>query len=42
MLENAARFGVRPTIEKFPLAEVNAAIEKVRKNTIRYRAVLVV
>lgn len=42
MLENAARFGVRPTIETFPLAEVNTAIEKVRRNTIRYRAVLMV
>jgi len=40
MLETAARFGVQPVIEKFPMREANAAIEKVRKNTIRYRAVL--
>lgn len=40
MLEVAARFGVRPIIEKFQLAEINTAIAKVRDNTIRYRAVL--
>ena len=40
MLETAAQFGVRPTIEKFPFGAVNRAIEKVRNNTIRYRAVL--
>jgi len=40
MLELAARLGVRPIIELFPLAEANAAIAKIRANTIRYRAVL--
>lgn len=41
MLELAARLEIKPIIEKFPMAEVNSAIEKVRNNTIRYRAVLV-
>ncbi len=41
MLDTAARLGVRPQIEVFPMAEANAALAKVRANTIRYRAVLV-
>jgi uncharacterized zinc-type alcohol dehydrogenase-like protein len=41
MLEIAVRFGVRPVIEKFPMGNVNTALDKVRKNTVRYRAVLV-
>lgn len=40
MLELAALFGIRPQVETFPLAEVNQAIEKLRQNAIRYRAVL--
>jgi uncharacterized zinc-type alcohol dehydrogenase-like protein len=40
MLELAARLGVRPIIETFPLRDANAAIAKIRANTIRYRAVL--
>lgn len=40
MLENAARFGVRPIIETFPMSGANDAIAKVRNNSIRYRAVL--
>jgi alcohol/geraniol dehydrogenase (NADP+) len=40
MLETAARFGVQPMIERFPLADVNTAVAKVRHNAIRYRAVL--
>jgi uncharacterized zinc-type alcohol dehydrogenase-like protein len=40
MLETAARFGIQPLIEKFPLSEVNAALSKVRHNSVRYRAVL--
>lgn len=42
MLEVAARHGVRPQVEVFPLAEANAAIRKVRDNTVRHRAVLAV
>lgn len=40
MLDAADRFGVAPIVETFPLSECNTAIEKVRTNTIRYRAVL--
>lgn len=40
MLRVADQFGVAPIVETFPLAEVNTAIQKVRDNTIRYRAVL--
>lgn len=42
MLDAADRFEVEPIIETFPLADANDAIEKVRNNTIRYRAVLTV
>lgn len=41
-LDVAARIGVRPTIETFPLAEVNHAIRRLRENRVRYRAVLMV
>ncbi len=41
MLRFAADQGVRPIIETFPLARANEAMQKVRDNTIRYRAVLV-
>ena len=41
-LDVAARIGVRPIIETFPLAEVNHAIKKLRENRVRYRAVLMV
>lgn len=41
MLDTAAKLGVRPHTEIFPMDEVNTAIAKVRANTIRYRAVLV-
>jgi uncharacterized zinc-type alcohol dehydrogenase-like protein len=40
MLDVAARHGVKATIESFPMAQANAAIEKVKKNKVRYRAVL--
>lgn len=40
MLDVAERFGIRPVVEVFPLAEANAALKKVRDNTVRYRAVL--
>jgi uncharacterized zinc-type alcohol dehydrogenase-like protein len=40
MLDVAARHGVQATTELFPMAQANAAIEKVKKNKVRYRAVL--
>jgi len=40
MLDVAARHGVKAQIERFPMAKANAAIEKVKKNKVRYRAVL--
>jgi uncharacterized zinc-type alcohol dehydrogenase-like protein len=41
MLDIAARHGVKATTESFPMSQANAAIEKVKKNKVRYRAVLV-
>lgn len=40
MLRVADRYGVAPIIETFALADANAALAKVRDNTVRYRAVL--
>ncbi len=40
MLKFASRTGVRAVIEKYPLSEVNAAVEKARSGRLRYRAVL--
>src|SRR5581483_385359 len=40
MLDVAARHGVKATTELFPMAKANDAIEKVKKNKMRYRAVL--
>jgi uncharacterized zinc-type alcohol dehydrogenase-like protein len=40
MLDVAARHGVKATTELFPMAQANAAIDKVKKNKVRYRAVL--
>jgi uncharacterized zinc-type alcohol dehydrogenase-like protein len=40
MLDVAARHGVMATTELFPMAKANEAIEKVKKNKVRYRAVL--
>lgn len=40
MLDVADRFGVVPVIEKFPLQQCNEALQKVRDNKVRYRAVL--
>jgi uncharacterized zinc-type alcohol dehydrogenase-like protein len=40
MLEVAARHGVGATTELFAMAKANEAIEKVKKNKVRYRAVL--
>ncbi|MGA2888396.1 MAG: NAD(P)-dependent alcohol dehydrogenase [Terracidiphilus sp.] len=40
MLDVAARHGVKATTESFPMSQANAAIEKVKKSKVRYRAVL--
>ena len=40
MLDVAARHGVKAMTERFPMAKANEAIEKVKKNKVRYRAVL--
>ena len=40
MLDVAARHGVKAQTECFPMARANEAIEKVKKNKVRYRAVL--
>jgi len=41
MLDFAAKGGIRAKTEALPLARVNEAIEKVRRNQARYRMVLV-
>ncbi len=40
MLDVAARHGIKAQIETFPMAKANEAIQKVKKNAVRYRAVL--
>jgi uncharacterized zinc-type alcohol dehydrogenase-like protein len=40
MLDVAARHGVKAMTESFPMAKANDAIDKVKKNKVRYRAVL--
>lgn len=40
MLDVAGRHGVQATTEPFPMARANEAIDKVKKNKVRYRAVL--
>lgn len=40
MLRIADEFGVQPVVETFPMQEANRALDKVRRNAIRYRAVL--
>jgi alcohol/geraniol dehydrogenase (NADP+) len=40
MLDVAARHDIKATTESFPMAKANEAIEKVKKNKVRYRAVL--
>jgi len=42
MLHVADTFGIEPVTEVFPMEKVNDAIQKVRDNTVRYRAVLTV
>jgi D-arabinose 1-dehydrogenase-like Zn-dependent alcohol dehydrogenase len=41
MLEFAARAGIVPRVEQFPIADVNRAVDHVRSGTARFRAVLV-
>jgi alcohol/geraniol dehydrogenase (NADP+) len=41
MLDVAARHGVQAKTELFAMAQANEAIEKVKKNKVRYRAVLI-
>ena len=40
MLTVAARHGVKAITETFPMAKVNEALAKMKKNQVRYRAVL--
>jgi len=40
MLDVAARHGVKAITERFPMAKANDAVLKVKKNQVRYRAVL--
>jgi len=40
MLDVAARHGIQAQTERFPMDKVNEALARVRKNHIRYRAVL--
>jgi uncharacterized zinc-type alcohol dehydrogenase-like protein len=40
MMRVAARHGVKAQTEVFPMVKANEAIEKVKKNKVRYRAVL--
>ena len=40
MLQVAARHNVKAQTERFPMSRVNEAVGKVRKGTVRYRAVL--
>jgi uncharacterized zinc-type alcohol dehydrogenase-like protein len=40
MLDVAARHGVKAITERFAMAKANDAVAKVKKNQVRYRAVL--
>jgi alcohol/geraniol dehydrogenase (NADP+) len=40
MLDVAARHGVKAVTERFPMAKANDVVAKVKKNQVRYRAVL--
>jgi alcohol/geraniol dehydrogenase (NADP+) len=40
MLQIVDQFGIRPMIETFPVQQANDALQKVRDNKVRYRAVL--
>jgi D-arabinose 1-dehydrogenase-like Zn-dependent alcohol dehydrogenase len=41
MLKFASKHKIKALVEEFPLEKVNEAVQKVRDNTIRYRAVLI-
>ncbi|HTV09765.1 MAG TPA: NAD(P)-dependent alcohol dehydrogenase [Candidatus Aquilonibacter sp.] len=40
MLEVAARHNIKAVTERFPMKDANTAVSRVRKNQVRYRAVL--
>jgi alcohol/geraniol dehydrogenase (NADP+) len=40
MLSIAERFDIQPIVEVFGFADIDRALERVRSNTVRYRAVL--
>ena len=40
MIDFAARHGIEPLVEHFPLSQVNEAMEKLREGKPRYRFVL--
>jgi len=40
MLDVAARHGVKAVTERFAMSKANEAVAKVKKNQVRYRAVL--
>ncbi len=40
-LNVAEQFHIKPIVETYPMAEINAALTKARQNQVRYRAVLV-
>lgn len=42
MLNVAEKYGVKPIVETFSMQQVNEAVQKVRDNKVRYRAVLTV
>ena len=42
MLSFTARHDIRPQVELFPIADVNVALDRLRRNDVRYRAVLTI
>ena len=40
MLSIAQAKGIRPQVERMPMAQANKAVERVRENRARYRVVL--
>lgn len=40
MLQVVEKFGIQPLVEMFPLDQANEALQRVRDNKVRYRAVL--
>ena len=40
MLDVAARHNIKAVVESFPMRDANQAVERARKNAVRYRAVL--